>query len=400
MIDTDILVAGGGIAGLSAAARLGAAGFDVICVDPAPADRPGADLRTTAFLQPAVDTLDRAGAWTAMSDGAAALWTMRLVDAGGTERSPRETADFEASELMDRPFGWNVPNTAARAALLDRLDELPSARLIGGDTVTGLVTRRTEALARLASGPTVRARLVIAADGRDSRLREGAGIRAHRWHYGQKALVFAVTMGRPHDGVSTEIHRTGGPLTFVPMPDRDGRPCTSVVWMVPGARAARLAELDDRRLAAELELEAMGLFGRLQIAGPRAVWPIIAQVASRLTGQRLALVAEAAHVVPPIGAQGLNMSLADIECLAGLAGAARDAGRDIGGPDLLDTYQRRRHPEMLARAAGIDLLNRAAQAEAQPLRDLRRAGLRAIHQAAPMRHLAMKLGLGVSAGSG
>ena len=118
-------------------------------------------------------------------------------------------------------------------------------------------------------------------------------------------------------------------------------------------------------------------------------------MAARLTGQRLALVAEAAHVVPPIGAQGLNMSLTDIECLAGLAEEARAAGLDVGGPDLLDTYHRRRHAEMLARVAGIDVLNRAAQAEAQLLRDLRRAGLRAIHEAAPIRHLAMKLGLGV-----
>ena len=103
-------------------------------------------------------------------------------------------------------------------------------------------------------------------------------------------------------------------------------------------------------------------------------------------------------MVPPIGAQGLNMRLADIECLAGLTAEARTAGKDIGAPALLDTYHRRRHPEMLARVAGIDLLNRAAQAEAQPLRDLRRAGLRAIHQVTPLRRLAMRLGLGVGAG--
>ena len=395
MIETDILVAGGGIAGLTATARLAAEGFDVICVDPAPADAPGSDLRTTAFLAPAVETLERAGAWGAMAAGAAPLWTMRLVDAGGVERAPRETADFKATELMDRPFGWNVPNSAIRGALLGRLKDLATARLLGGVRVTGLTTRRDAALARLSDGAQVRARLVLAADGRDSSLRQAAGIGARRWHYGQKALVFAVTHGVPHDGVSTEIHRTGGPLTFVPMPDLDGRPSSSVVWMVPGARAAELAGMDDTALAAELEAETMGLFGPLEIAGERAVWPIIAQVATRLTAQRLALVAEAAHVVPPIGAQGLNMSLADIECLAGLTAEAKSAGRDIGAPALLDTYHRRRQPEMLARVAGIDLLNRAAQAEAQPLRDLRRAGLRAIHQVAPLRRLAMRLGLGV-----
>jgi 2-octaprenyl-6-methoxyphenol hydroxylase len=313
---------------------------------------------------------------------------MRLVDAGGQAREVRETADFEAAEMMDRPFGWNVPNIAIRDALLARLAELPCARLINGQTVSGLVTRSAEALARLSGGGQIRARLVVAADGRDSGLRAAAGIGLRRWHYGQKALVFAVTHPQPHAGVSTEIHRTGGPLTLVPMPDRDGQPCSSVVWMAPGPRATELNTLDDAALGAELTAETMGLFGPLEVTGPRALWPIIGQIAARLNGQRLALVAEAAHVIPPIGAQGLNMSLADIETLARLAEEARDKGRDIGGPDLLSAYQRQRYPEMAARVAGIDLLNRAAQAEEQPLRDLRRAGLKAIHDIRPLRRLA------------
>ena len=395
IIDTDILIAGGGIAGLTATVRLAAAGFEVICVDPAPADAPGGDQRTTAFLEPAVATLERAGAWAAMEPHGAALWTMRLVDAGGQAREVRETADFEAAEMMDRPFGWNVPNIAVREALLARLAELPGARLVNGQTVTGLVSRSAEALARLSGGGQVRARLVLAADGRDSGLRAGAGIGVRRWHYGQKALVFAVTHPRPHDGVSTEIHRSGGPLTLVPMPDRDGRPCCSVVWMAPGPRATDLHALDDAALGAELTAETMGLFGPLEITGRRALWPIIGQIAARLDAQRLALVAEAAHVVAPIGAQGLNLSLADIETLARLVEDARAADRDIGAPGLLAAYQRRRYPEMAARVAAIDLLNRAARAEAQPLRDLRRAGLKAIHDIRPLRRLAMRWGLGV-----
>jgi 2-octaprenyl-6-methoxyphenol hydroxylase len=395
IIDTDVLVAGGGIAGLSATVRLASAGLDVICVDPAPAETPGADHRTTAFLRPAIATLERAGAWAAMAPGAAPLSTMRLVDAGGQVREVRETADFNAGEMMDRPFGWNVPNIAIREALLSRLAELPSARLINGQTVAGLVTRSAEALARLSGGDQIRARLVLAADGRDSGLRSGAGIAVRRWHYGQKALVFAVTHPHPHDGVSTEIHRTGGPLTLVPMPDRDGRPRSSVVWMAPGPRATQLNALDDDALGAEVTTETMGILGPLLVTGPRALWPIIGQLAARLDGQRLALVAEAAHVIPPIGAQGLNMSLADIETLARLIEDARAAGRDIGAPGLLAAYQRRRYPEMAARVAGIDLLNRAAQASEQPLRDLRRAGLKAIHDIAPLRRLAMRLGLGV-----
>jgi 2-octaprenyl-6-methoxyphenol hydroxylase len=394
-IDTDILVAGGGIAGLAATARLAAEGFAVVCVDPAPAGAPGADQRTTAFLQPAIATLERAGAWAGMEAVAAPLWTMRLIDAGGVARAVRETANFEARETMDRPFGWNVPNIAIRQALLDRLSALPGARLVNCQTVTGLVPRTAEALARLSGGGQVRAALVIAADGRDSSLRAAAGIAARRWHYGQKALVFAVTHATPHQGVSTEIHRTGGPLTLVPMPDRDGKSCSAVVWMAPGPRAAELFALDDAALAAALTAETMGLFGPLALAGKRALWPIIGQIAARLDGPRLALVAEAAHVIPPIGAQGLNMSLADIETLAGLAAEAHGKGADIGAPGLLAAYHRRRYPEMVSRVAGIDLLNRAALAEAQPIRDLRRAGLKAVHDVPVLRRAAMRWGLGV-----
>jgi 2-octaprenyl-6-methoxyphenol hydroxylase len=172
--------------------------------------------------------------------------------------------------------------------------------------------------------------------------------------------------------------------------DPDGRPCSSVVWMVPGPRAAALAAMDDVGLGAEITAETMGLFGPLRVAGPRAAWPIVAQLATRLTASRLALVAEAAHVVPPIGAQGLNMSLADIEALA----QATEGTADPGAPDLLARYARRQMPRILARVAGVDVLNRAARAEAQPLRDLRGLGLAAIDRLGPLRRLAIRAGMG------
>lgn len=163
------------------------------------------------------------------------------------------------------------------------------------------------------------------------------------------------------------------------MPDRDGRACSSVVWMVPGPRAVRLAALDDAGLAGELAAETMGL------AGPRAVWLIVWQVALRLAARHLALVAEAAHLMPPIGAQGLNTSLADIETLAQTIAEADGPC----APDIPARYERRALPATLARVAGVDLLNRAAQADAQPLRDLLRAGLAVIHRIAPLRRLAI-----------
>jgi len=394
-LETDILIAGGGIAGLAAAARFSAAGQRAIVVDPAPETSGGGDdLRTTAFLQPSVRTLEQAGAWAAMAPDAAPLTTMRLVDAGGRDRVPREQADFVASEMQTGAFGWNVPNKSARAALRDRVATLDTTSLIPGTRVVDVISRSSEGMARLSDGRWVHAKLIVAADGRDSSVRDLAGIGRRRWHYGQKALVFPVTHEVPHESVSTEIHRTGGPLTLVPMPNRDGSSCSAVVWMVPAQRAHVLAELDDAALATELTAETMGLFGALTIVGDRACWPIIGQVADRLVSGRVALVAESAHVVPPIGAQGLNMSLGDIECLAQLVESA--GNQDIGASALLARYQARRMPEILGRVAGVHVLNRFAQAEPQPIRDLRLLGLRTISRVAPIRQLAMRLGLGAA----
>lgn len=391
MEQTDILIAGGGIAGLSAAARLGSEGLSVTLVDPSPLTQSGAaDLRTTAFLQPAIETLEKAGAWAAMQAEGAELRVMRIVDAGGVERAPRETVDFNGSETGSGRFGWNIPNAAAKAALLARLTGMPNVRLVANASVTGYVPRLDHAILRTDTGAMFAAKLAVAADGRDSGLRRLAGIRHRRWEYGQQALVFAVTHPAPHNGVSTEIHRTGGPLTLVPMPDHDGRPCSSVVWMMPGARAAERMALDDTALAAELTAETMGLFGPLTIASKRASWPIISQAALHLCAERLVLIAEAAHVMPPIGAQGLNTSLHDIETLADLLAAAPDPGAE----DLLRRFERQILPRTLARIAGIDFLNRAAIAEPQPLRDLRRAGLKAIASIPPLRSFAIRAGMG------
>jgi 2-octaprenyl-6-methoxyphenol hydroxylase len=270
----------------------------------------------------------------------------------------------------------------------------PGARLIAPGRVEGMTARSSGAIVRLGAGAQARARLVVAADGRDSELREALGIGVRRWGYGQKALAFTVTHERPHDGVSIEIHRTGGPFTLVPLPDREGAHHSAVVWMERGPRAAELAAMDAGAFEAELNARACGVLGALRLASPRRLWPIVAQVADRLDGPRAALVAEAAHVVPPIGAQGLNMSLKDIAVLLDLAVEARAAGGDVGAPGLLRRYHRLRHPAILARIAGIDALNRAAMAESQPLRDLRGSGLALLHGLAPLRRGAMRLGLG------
>ncbi|WP_417723997.1 UbiH/UbiF family hydroxylase [Salipiger sp.] len=394
-MDHDILVSGGGIAGLTAAAAFGSAGFRVLCVDPAPPvterEAPGADLRTTAFLQPAQAFLEEIGLWSRLADHATPLQTMRIVDAGGETATPRVVRDFDASDISDRPFGWNLPNWVLRRELTGHLAALETVDFRPGTATTSLFTRSATARVGLSDGSRAEVRLVIAADGRASPMRQAAGIGVKTTRFGQKALAFAVTHPIPHQNVSTEIHRTGGPFTLVPLPDREGRPSSAVVWMEEGPKAEALMALDAGAFEAAMSERSCHLFGPLTLASRRTIWPIIAQQAERLCGERLALVAEAAHVVPPIGAQGLNMSLADMRLLLELA-SARPEG--LGDSEMLDSYHRGRITDLRARVAGITLLNRTSMLSTPALRDARAKALDALYGMAPLRRTLMQLGLG------
>ncbi|VDS07283.1 2-octaprenyl-3-methyl-6-methoxy-1,4-benzoquinol hydroxylase [Paracoccus haematequi] len=390
---TDILVSGGGIAGLITAAAFGAQGFSTLCVDPAPPvteeGAEGADLRTTAFLTPSVALLGRIGLWDRLLPHATPLQIMRIVDAGGARPVARLTRDFDATEIGDQPFGWNLPNWLLRREISARLAGMQNVRFQPGTGTAAVAARDEGALVTLTDGRRIRARLLVGADGRDSPVRQALGIGVRTFRYGQKALAFAVTHDVPHGNVSTEIHRSGGPFTLVPLPDRDGQPCSAVVWMENGRETARLAALPPAAFEAELNARSAGVLGRLTLATRLTQWPIISQIADRFTGPRTALIAEAAHVVPPIGAQGLNMSLADLTALIDLS------GDDPGSAASLAAYDRARRPEAFARLLGIDALNRASQASLRPLRDLRAAALGGLYGIAPVRRLMMRAGLGM-----
>ncbi|WP_299415011.1 UbiH/UbiF family hydroxylase [uncultured Sulfitobacter sp.] len=391
----DILISGGGIAGLTAASAFGTAGFSVICVDPTPpvtdGAATGADLRSTAMLQPARTLLERAGIWESLAPHAAPLQVMRIIDAGGAEAEPRVTREFDASDISELPFGWNFPNWLLRREILARLNALDTVDFRAGVGTTRLFTREGSAKVTLTDGTRVETKLVIAADGRGSPMRAAAGIPVHTQRYGQKALVFAVTHPIPHENVSTEVHRTGGPFTLVPLPDRDGMPCSAVVWMDDGRLAQERLELDVATFEAEASARSTYHFGPLTLVSKRQVWPIITQHANRLSGERIALIAEAAHVMPPIGAQGLNMSLNDIATLLDLAQERPDG---LGDADMLDAYHTARYGDITLRVRGIDLLNRASQASSTLARDARAAGLNALYSAPPVRKMLMQMGLG------
>ncbi|MFG6082063.1 UbiH/UbiF family hydroxylase [Paracoccus litorisediminis] len=391
---TEILVSGGGIAGLIAAAAFGSAGHQVTCVDPAPPitdeATEGSDLRSTAFLHPSIAVLSAAGLWERLAPHATPLQVMRIIDAGGKLSQARLTRDFDAAEISDQPFGWNLPNWLLKREISARLATLQNVRFLPGTGTAGLIARENEALVTLTDGTRLRADLVIGADGRNSPVRQALGIGTRTLRYGQKALAFAVTHDRPHDNISTEIHRSGGPFTLVPLPDRNGKPSSAVVWMERGPETARLRALPPEEFSAELNRRSAGVLGHLTQATRLTEWPIISQISDNFTGPRTALIAEAAHVVPPIGAQGLNMSLADLAALIELSSGSP------GSRASLDAYNRRRRPEALARLIGIDALNRTSMISARPLRDLRAAALGSLYAVAPVRRVLMRAGLGVS----
>ncbi len=391
VFDADTIIAGGGLAGLCTAAALSRRGLTVVIVDPAPpvteAEAPGADLRTTALLQPSQAFLDEIGLWDSLAPDATPLEVMAIVDDG----SPPLHRAFEAKDISDLPFGWNLPNWLIRKEILAVLDADPRVTLRLGVGVEKSFARTVGARVTLTNGERLSAPLIIAADGRDSPLRTAAGIGTWTHRFGQSALSFAVTHPEPHGNVSTEVHRSGGPFTLVPLPDRNGLPCSAVVWMEPHAKARGLAEMPEDDFSAAATERSLGIIGPLTLASPRSLYPIITRTAERFSAERLALVAEAAHAVPPIGAQGLNMSLADI---AELYRLITPDTSDPGDPGLLARYDRRRRADVTFRAAGISLLNHISMAGSGPLQALRGPGLKLLHDVKPVRTSLMRLGMG------
>ena len=389
---TEVLISGGGIAGLTSACAFAKAGFDVVCVDPLPPITDpistNSDLRSTAFLQPARNTLENAGLWKCFEKYATPLEIMRLADAGGINNEIRMVADFNALEISDAPFAWNLPNWLLRRELVKHIQSLSNVTLLFGQKTGRITTRIAENLV-MVGNEQYSCQLLIGADGRNSSTRQEMKIPVKTWRYGQKAIAMAVCHSFPHENISTEIHRSGGPFTTVPLPDNNGKHMSSIIWMEKSDRANMLYKMDEEQFNQELNKRSCNILGEIKLASQRNLWPIISQKSREIYGQRFALIAEAAHVIPPIGAQGLNMSLRDLEALLELTNS-----HEIGSTSHLEAYHAERKSDIDLRIRGVDALNRAAMAENQNLRTLRLKALQTLHGLAPIRKTLMKKGLG------
>jgi 2-octaprenyl-6-methoxyphenol hydroxylase len=241
----------------------------------------------------------------------------------------------------------------------------------------------------LDDGASLAARLVVGADGRKSLCRAAAGIETERREYGQAALTLSFGHARPHNGISTEFHTGTGPFTLVPLPGLR----SSLVCVVEPAEAEHLGALDAAELSPEIERRAHSILGKISVEDGRAVFLLTVETARSFAQNRIALVGEAAHVMPPIGAQGLNLGLRDAATIGEFVVEARRDGRDVGAPEVLARYDRARRPDVTSRTVAVDALNRSLLTDFLPVQGARGFGLYLLDRIAPLRRAVMREGV-------
>jgi 2-octaprenyl-6-methoxyphenol hydroxylase len=386
-IPWDVGIVGTGPAGLAAALALAGLGLRVVAVGMAPG-RP--DTRTAALFTGSVQLLVNLGAWENCRAAGEPMRGLRIVDdMGALLRAPEVT--FTAAEAGLDCFGYNVPNAALIEALRRRIDAHPAITLIEAGVEDISIASGSVEL-RLSDGNRLSVGLVVGADGRNSLCRRAAGIGVRTWGYEQSALTCTFSHQRPHDGISTEFHRPAGPLTVVPSPGRT----SSLVWVERPAAAARLRELDEADFRQALEARLQGLLGTIGHIGPRGVFPLSGLAAEATGSSRVALVGEAAHVIPPIGAQGLNLGLRDVAILTDCVALAVDRNDDVGAPAVMQAYSAARRFDVASRIWTIDLLNRSLLSQFLPVQAVRGFGLHLLKAIGPARRLAIREGLAPS----
>jgi len=380
----EVVIVGGGPVGLTAAIALAGAGIETALVAK-PASAP--DNRTTALLASSVTALDTLGVWQHCRNDAAPLRVMRIIDdTGRLLRAPE--VHFSASEIGLDAFGYNIENKFLLAALDTRARALASLTFIE-DEAQAVVIADNHVTVALKRGHALAAGLAIGADGRRSLCRQAAGIATDGRRYRQTALTFNLRHQRPHQYSSTEFHTPAGPFTLVPLPGLR----SSLVLVVDPEEAARIAALTAEALASAIERRSHSILGRIEPEPGQGAFPLAIETARRFAVARVVLVGEAAHLLPPIGAQGLNLGLRDAATIGELVVAARRDGGDVGTPDLADRYDRARRADVTSRSLAVDLLNRSLLSDFLPVQGVRGLSLFLMERIGPLRRAVMREGV-------
>ncbi len=373
----DVVVIGGGLAGLTMTALLGAQGVDIVCVD---REAPPATLtdtfdgRTTAISWGSRKVLEAAGVWPALDKAACPIRQIHILDGD----SPL-LLSFDSAEAGGRTFGWINENLALRQALYRRVADLKNAQHIAPAIVSDFTLHDTHVSVHLADGRTFDAALVIGADGRQSFTREWMGIGTRAWSYRQRAIVCTAEHEFPHHNLAVEHFRPGGPFATLPMNDStEGVPRSSVVWTEHGPMKDSALHWDQQSFDAALTARFPDAYGRVRQVARRYSYPLGLIHAHRYIAPRMALIAEAAHGIHPIAGQGLNMGLRDIAEIGDLIVTALNRSDDPGHDALLTAYQQKRRLDNIGMAGATDGLTRLFSNDVMPVRVARRAGLRAV----------------------
>ncbi len=392
-IDTDIVIAGGGLNGLSMALALRTGGFDVTLVDPLPKKtRANAkfDGRSYALAIASKRVLSALGVWNSITDVSPILGIKVTDGRAGEAPSPLMLA-FDHAEIEEGPMGYMVEDRQLRPILL-RATKDAGVRQIDNDSVAGETADTFGTTVSLASGKTLRARLLIACDGKNSAIAVRAGIRRTGWSYDQTALVCAIAHEKPHNGIAHQYFMPSGPLAILPLTDNRA----SIVWTESSARATEIQAMSEAGYLDELRPRFGPFLGEIKLAGERFTYPLSLSLASSFVADRLALVGDAAHVVHPIAGQGLNAGLKDVAALAEVLTDAHRRGEDIGRADVLARYQRWRRFDTAALAVATDSFNRLFSNDNSLLRTVRDVGLAATNAVPSLRRALIREAAGLT----
>ena len=380
----DIAIVGGGPSGRIAALSLARAGFSCVLFAPT-TDKP--DGRTTALWQQSIDLLRDIGVWAEIESNAVALKKMRMIDGTGRLlRAPEVT--FDSSELDMEEFGFNILNSDLNVVLENHCAAEANLTVIP-EAVESTTFGDAQVRLSSVSNQNVAARLAVAADGRNSLLRETAGIDVSRWSYPQVAVVLNLEHRLPHHHVSTEFHTATGPFTLVPLPGRQ----SALVCVETAEGAASLMALAPDALERELERRAHSILGAFKLASEPQSFPLSGLNAKKLVSNRLVLLGETAHVFPPIGAQGLNLSLRDVLDLRATLTSAQARQADIGSLAVLGGYEDKRVGDIRSRTNAVDLLNRSLLTAFLPVQAARSVGMYLAGRVGPLRRVLMREGM-------
>lgn len=389
---TDVLIAGGGFAGLALAIALRQGlgpSFKVTVADPAFA-RPGAgDGRASAIAAAARRLFETLGVWDAVAPGAQPILDMVVTDSKVDDAMRPTFLTFDGEVSPGEPFAHMIENAPLIAALTEK------AKAEGVELRACAVTSHdadiNKATARLADGTSIVTRLLVAADGARSKIRERAGIASQGWDYDQSGIVTTVTHERDHHGRAEEHFLPAGPFAILPLTGRR----SSIVWTESKKEAERIVALSDAEFHVELERRFGLHLGEIEANGPRRAHPLGLLVARDFVAERIALVGDAAHVIHPIAGQGLNMGLKDVAALAEVIVDAARLGLDPGAADVLERYQRWRRFDTMAMGVATDGLNRLFSNRSDVLRLVRDVGLGLVDRLPPLKSLFIREAAGL-----